>query len=94
MFYVYILQSKNDLELYIGCTSDLRKRVVEHNKGLVFSTKVNKPYVLVHYEAFLSRKDAFEREKWLKTGWGRNQIKKILEHYLADMNPPKLSRKG
>jgi predicted GIY-YIG superfamily endonuclease len=47
----------------------------------VFSTKLKKPYKIVHYEAFLNKKDAFIREKWLKTGWGRNQIKVMLENY-------------
>jgi putative endonuclease len=91
--YVYILQSKKDGELYVGCTNDLKKRIKEHNDGMVFSTKGNRPYVIIHYEAFLNKKDAFLREKWLKTGWGRNQIKKILGNYLVDMNPPKLSKK-
>ncbi len=94
MFYVYILQSQKDSELYVGCTSDLPKRVKEHNKGLVYSTKNNIPYALIHYEAFLNKKDAFTREKWLKTGWGRNQVKKMLENYFGtDMYPPKLSKK-
>ncbi len=39
MFYVYILQSNKNKELYIGYTSDLRKRIKEHNQGLNFSTK-------------------------------------------------------
>lgn len=93
MFYVYILQSKIDNELYVGCTSDLRKRMEYHNSGAVFSTRLKKPYRLIHYESFLNKKDSFVREKWLKTGWGRNQIKKMLENYFKDMNPPKLSNK-
>jgi len=39
MFYTYILQSKTHSELYVGYTSDLKKRVKEHNQGLNFSTK-------------------------------------------------------
>ena len=83
MFYVYILQSCKDGELYVGCTHDLKKRVKEHNTGLVFSTKSKKPYNLIHYEAFVDKYDAYKREKWLKTGWGRNQIKVMLEKYLG-----------
>jgi len=93
MYYVYILQSQIDDELYVGCTSNLKKRLNEHNSGLVFSTKQKNPYKLIHYEYFLNRKDSFSREKWLKTGWGRNQIKKMLGNYFTDMNPPKLSNK-
>lgn len=92
MFYTYILQSKKDNELYVGCTNDLRERFIKHNKGLVFSTKNKIPYIIIYYECFLNKKDAFLREKWLKTGWGRNQIKKILASYFMDMNPPKLSK--
>jgi len=33
---------------------------------------------LIYYEAFINKHDAFKREQWLKTGWGRNQLKKIL----------------
>lgn len=93
MYYVYILQSNINQELYVGCAEDLKKRLTQHSKGQVFSTKNNRPYALIHYEAFLNKKDAFLREKWLKTGWGRNQIKKMLENYFVDMNPPKLSNK-
>ncbi len=83
MYYVYILQSKNNGELYVGCTNDLKKRIQEHNSGLVFSTKSKLPYVIIHYEAFLEKTDAFLREKWLKTGWGRNYLQKTLKNYLS-----------
>jgi len=67
-YYTYVLQSKRDGELYVGCTNDLKKRIKEHNDGLVFSTKSKRPYSIIHYEAFLNKRDAFLREKWLKTG--------------------------
>ena len=92
MFYVYILQSKKDGELYTGCINNLKKRFREHNNGLVFSTKLKKPHKIIHYEAFLNKKDAFMREKWLKTGWGRNQTRTMLANYLG-MYPPKLSNR-
>jgi putative endonuclease len=86
MFYVYILQSQKDDELYTGCTTNLTKRLKDHNEGLVYSTKSKRPYKLIHYEFFLNKKDAFVREKWLKTGWGRNQVKKMLENYFGDIS--------
>lgn len=43
-FYVYVLQSKKDRELYVGYTIDLRRRVKEHNCGKNFSTKPYKPW--------------------------------------------------
>lgn len=82
MHYVYILKSKKDNNWYTGCTSDLKKRLLMHNQGKVESTKKRKPFILVHYEAFLNKEDAFQREQWLKTGWGRNHLDKILSNYL------------
>ena len=66
MFFVYILKSKKDKNLYIGYTSDLRKRFKEHNLGLVKSTKSKMPWYLVYYEAYASRQDAIKREENLK----------------------------
>lgn len=66
MFYVYILKSKKDGNLYIGSTNDLQRRINEHNNGLVFSTKSRVPFELVYYEAYKSESDARKREKCLK----------------------------
>jgi len=63
---VYILKSKKDSDLYIGSTNDLRRRLKEHNSGLVFSTKFRKPFELVYYEAYKAEKDARKRESNLK----------------------------
>lgn len=85
MYYVYVLKSKKDSKLYTGCTKDLKKRIILHNKGNVASTKNRKPLILIYYEAFLNQEDAFQRERWLKTGWGRNHINKILSNYLINL---------
>ena len=84
MWYVYVLRSKRDNKLYIGCTDDLRKRVELHNAGKVPATKLRRPLALIHYEAYLNKFDAFAREKWLKTGWGRNHLKKVLKNYFHE----------
>ena len=52
---------------YIGCTEDLKKRLKAHNSGQVESTKKRLPMKLLYYEACLDEKDAFHREKYLKT---------------------------
>jgi len=62
MFFVYILKSKKDNDLYIGCTNDLRERFKKHNLGLVPSTRLRLPFELVYYEAYRSKIDAFHRE--------------------------------
>lgn len=66
MFFTYILKSLKDSKLYIGSTSDLRRRLKEHNSGLTQSTKFRKPFKLVYYEAYLSEQDARHREHNLK----------------------------
>ena len=65
-YYVYVLKSINSNRLYIGCTSDLVRRLDEHNSGKCFSTKSYLPIKLIYYEAYLSKTDAFNREKKLK----------------------------
>lgn len=84
MFFVYILKSKKDKNLYIGYTSDLLKRFKKHNLGLVRSTKSSKPWKLVYYEAYASRQDATYREHNLKLRAKalkqlKNRIKSCLE---------------
>jgi len=66
MYYVYIIKSKRDQKLYIGSSNDLRRRLKEHNDGLVFSTKSRKPFELKYYEAYKAEKDARKRESNLK----------------------------
>lgn len=66
MFYVYILKSLKDEKLYIGCTSDLRKRFTEHNRGKNLSTKNRRPFELIYYEAYKNEDDAWQREKSFK----------------------------
>jgi putative endonuclease len=80
-YYVYILQSQKDKSLYIGYTADLRKRVKEHNAGKSLATKPFRPYRLIFYEAFLNKTDAQNREKYLKSGYGRKTLKKMLTKY-------------
>jgi len=66
MFYMYILKSEKDSELYLGSTNDLRKRIYEHNSGKVQSTKPRRPFNLVYCEAYASEVDARVRESRLK----------------------------
>lgn len=81
-YYVYILKSLKNGSLYIGYTTDLKKRVAEHNNGESLATKPFRPYKLIFYEAFLNERDAKNREEYLKGGYGRKTIKKMLNNYL------------
>ncbi len=81
MEYVYFLLLNNG-KTYKGSTSDLRRRISEHNQGKVKSTKHKRPLKLIHYEAYLLKQDAVRREKYLKTTYGRRDIKRQLSSLL------------
>ena len=84
MFYVYLIQSIEDRELYIGYTSDLKKRLKEHNQGLNRSTKRYLPWKLIYYEACKNEKDARRREGYLKTTQGGRLIKRRLKEFFYE----------
>jgi putative endonuclease len=83
MFYVYILHSESDRGLYIGFSTDLRRRMKEHREGKAFATSHRRPWRLIYYEAYLEEEDALGREKFLKSGSGRRFLKNQLHHHLA-----------
>ena len=85
MNYVYILHSEKDGGLYIGYTTDLKRRLSEHQKGLSKSTKHRAPVHLIHYEAFSEVADARAREKYLKSEHGREQLKNQLKRLFAKL---------
>ena len=85
MFYVYLLRSeaKRD-QLYIGYTEDLESRFKKHNTGEVQSTKPYRPWVLIYYEVFTSKKDAKQREQYLKTTKWRRTLRLMLQDTLQN----------
>ena len=86
MYYVYVLLSLKYKRLYIGFSNNPFKRRDQHNNGDVPSTKPYRPYKLIYYEAMLDKKDAMNREVYLKSGWGRRSLKKVIENYLSEYN--------
>ena len=88
-YYVYILLSLNDKRLYTGFTTNLKNRLQQHARGEVKSTKNRRPLKLIHYEYFINKGDAETREVFLKSGFGREEmkkaLKKTLEQYLDDI---------
>jgi putative endonuclease len=79
MHVVYVLRSLKDGKHYTGSTGDLERRLKEHNAGRTASTKWRRPFVVVYTEEFDTRAEAEQREKYLKTGKGRGELKKTLE---------------
>jgi len=82
MYYTYVLLSKKDGKFYIGFTTDLDKRLKEHENGKVQSTKGRRPFLLVYYEACNNQNDAIHREKYFKSGFGRRFLNNRLENDL------------
>lgn len=83
MCHVYVLQSDSDEGFYIGFSTDLRRRLKEHQEGRSFATSYRRPWRLIYYEAYLEEADALGREKYLKSGGGRRFLKAQLRHHLA-----------
>ena len=78
MYYVYILISLKDFTLYTGFSSNIKKRIEYHDKGLCQSTRHKRPVKLIYCEIYITEKDARTRERFLKSGRGRETIKKQL----------------
>ena len=76
MFYTYVLKSKKDNRLYVGCTDNMKRRLQQHNDGQVSATSYRLPLELVYYEACCKKEDAIARERSLKTGFGRAYLKR------------------
>lgn len=83
MFYVYVLRSDKSGRLYTGFTSDLRKRLSEHQGKKSLYTKKRGPYELIYYEACIDANDASAREKYLKTGMGKRYLQNRIKRFLA-----------
>jgi len=66
VFYVYVRQSETDAGFYIGFSSNLTKRLRDHENGAALATSYRGPRKLIYYEAYLEREDALGRERYLK----------------------------
>ena len=66
---------------YIGCTSDLDKRIDEHNAGKTKSTKPYRPWIIMYFEIFSDKKEAYKREWHLKHPKGYLEKIEIIKKY-------------
>jgi len=78
MFYVYVLRSRADGSIYIGMTSNLTRRLREHAGGASRSTRAKRPLELMLQEQFATRTEARQREKFHKSGFGRELLRSSL----------------
>ena len=84
MYYVYVVFCGRKKKLYYGFTNNLKRRMSEHrNNRRPYSFTRNEDLELVYYEAHINEEDARDRERFFKTGWGRNYIRKILRNYFS-----------
>ena len=75
MYYVYILHSQKDGLLYTGSTPNLKERIKKHESGYVLATKYRRPLKLIYAEIYSNPLDAKRREKFLKGGKGKTELK-------------------
>jgi putative endonuclease len=82
-FAVYILYSKNSNRNYTGYTTNLIERFRSHNIYGKDSTRLYRPWVVVHVEFFDSKELALKREKYFKSGRGSSVKNQIIQNYLS-----------
>ena len=80
MWFVYALYNLESNKIYIGETSNLEQRLVEHNlkRGNHFTAKFKGEWILIYSESLSSKAEVLKREKQLKSFRGREWIKKFI----------------
>ena len=82
-YYVYVLQSVDyPDQIYVGYTTDIDRRLEEHNDGRSSSTKPYIPWELVFFEGYKYRWKAKQREQYFKTSKGKRALKLMLKDVL------------
>ena len=72
--FVYALVNKQN-RIYVWMSNSLTNRLKDHNYGRVFSTKGFRPWRILYQEECVDRKSARIREKYLKSGVGKEFLK-------------------
>ena len=88
MYFVYILRSCKDHNCYIGFSTDVHRRLSQHNNGENISTRNRRPLILIYYEAHLSKEDALRREGYFKTTKGKSTLRQMLRTTLTLTSEP------
>ncbi|MBI2524232.1 GIY-YIG nuclease family protein, partial [Candidatus Peregrinibacteria bacterium] len=85
MHHVYLLESESTGKKYIGYTTDLKRRLAEHNAHKNVFTAKEQKWKLIYCETYVNKMDALGREKFLKSGSGWGFLKKQITYYLAEV---------
>jgi putative endonuclease len=78
MFCVYAIKSEKDERVYVGMCVDVEIRLKEHNAGKTKSTKGFRPWKLIYIEKVATRVEARKREKYLKSGIGKEFLRSLV----------------
>ncbi len=78
MYSIYAIKSKTRNYIYVGLTNNIERRLKDHNAGFNKTTKPYRPFELIYRENYNTRIEAREREKYLKTGYGKEFLKKLI----------------
>jgi putative endonuclease len=77
MFHVYVLRSTKTGRHYFGSCENIEDRLRRLNAGHSKATRHGLPWVLSHFESFSNRADAMKKERYYKTGRGRDELNKL-----------------
>lgn len=77
MIFVYAISSINFNYIYVGMTADIEERFSRHNSGREKTTKPYAPFIILHTEECKDRKEARKREKYWKSGIGKEKLKML-----------------
>lgn len=78
-WYVYVLQSQRDGQFYMGSTNNLKRRLLQHQRGENISTAKRLPIELMYFEGHRSKDNALRREKYFKTTKGKVTLRQMLK---------------
>ena len=78
MYFVYAIKSIARNYIYVGISNDIQRRFSQHNSRREKTTRAYAPFKLIYHESFLSRSAARHKEKYLKSGVGK-ELRKSLE---------------
>ena len=78
MFYCYVWRSQKTGRRYVGSCENVTEPICRHNAGDSKAAKHGTSWVLVHSEGFASRSEAAQRERYYKTGRGRDDLDKAV----------------
>jgi putative endonuclease len=77
MYYVYAIRSRKRSYIYVGISDNPERRIEQHNKGYNKTTRPYKPFIVILINNFSTRREARERERYLKSGFGKEYLKTL-----------------